>query len=246
MVHEWGTNTVVTASNGTNQLGLHHEEEGLPPFVYDRMKAVSADPATSFLNGSATNKMETPVLYFYSEEPRTVHAAVGFPGGVLTQWYPGAAWFKPPIFWPSTQDDPGGQRAKDPAFDRPEVPLSPACQERYRKNGLLDWGAFEVLAPNASAEGLLEAPLDTYTWSHARQVASNWVRFPDGERERFLFYRGLSSVELPGAIRALGAGRLSVQNLESRPLGAMFVVEVRGDRAGFVAQALPSHGAAGG
>lgn len=244
IVHEWGTNTVVSASNGTTQLGLHHEEEGLPPFVYDRLKAVVANPHASFTNGSVTNKMETPVLYFYSDQPLTVHAAVQFPGGIFTQWYPGTAWFNPPIYWPSGPSNVDPTLAKDPAFEAPEVPLSQHCQDKYRKGGLLEWGAFELLAPNAPFEGLLEAPLDTFTWSHARQVGSNLIRFPDGERERFLFYRGLSSVALPGITRALGAGKLTLQNLEPSPLGSVFVIDVQGDRAGFVAhpQGVPALG----
>src|SRR5690348_11904858 len=39
VVHEWGTNTVVVGSDGSMQRGLHHEEEDLPAFVYDRLKA---------------------------------------------------------------------------------------------------------------------------------------------------------------------------------------------------------------
>src|SRR5690349_5121420 len=39
IVHEWGTNTIVVGSDGSLQRGLHHEEEDLPGFVYDRIKA---------------------------------------------------------------------------------------------------------------------------------------------------------------------------------------------------------------
>ncbi len=36
-MHEWGTDTVVVGSDGSLQRGLHHEEEDLPAFVYDRL-----------------------------------------------------------------------------------------------------------------------------------------------------------------------------------------------------------------
>ena len=39
VVHEWGTNTIVDGTDGVLLPGLHHEEEDLPSFVYDRMKA---------------------------------------------------------------------------------------------------------------------------------------------------------------------------------------------------------------
>ncbi len=38
VVHEWGTDTIVVGSDGTQLLGLQHEEEDLPRFVYDRRK----------------------------------------------------------------------------------------------------------------------------------------------------------------------------------------------------------------
>src|SRR4051812_14978023 len=41
IVHEWGTDTVVVGSDGSLQRGLHHEEEDLPGFVYDRIKGGS-------------------------------------------------------------------------------------------------------------------------------------------------------------------------------------------------------------
>lgn len=33
-------------------------------------------------------RMETPVLYFYAQQPRTVSVHVDFPGGLITEWYP--------------------------------------------------------------------------------------------------------------------------------------------------------------
>ena len=67
IVHEWGTNTIVVGSDGSLQRGLHHEEEDLPGFVYDRIKAGSAAGSPSVV----LSKMETPVTYFYSDKPRS-------------------------------------------------------------------------------------------------------------------------------------------------------------------------------
>ena len=38
VVHEWGTDTIVVGSDGSQLLGLQHEEEDLPGFVYDRTR----------------------------------------------------------------------------------------------------------------------------------------------------------------------------------------------------------------
>src|SRR4051812_41182846 len=56
IVHEWGTNTIVVGSDGSLQRGLHHEEEDLPGFVYDRVKAGSSAGYPSVV----MSKMETP------------------------------------------------------------------------------------------------------------------------------------------------------------------------------------------
>ena len=176
VLHEWGTNTVVSASDGTLELGLHHEEEDLPSFVYDRMQVSSKDP------NIAGVKMETPVAYFYSDTARRVSARVDFPTGILTQWYPGVVKFKPQI--------PGsapGVALKDPAMD-PSVALgSQYCLDYYRSGGWLDWGTFDLLAPDAAPPAVPEAALDAFTWSYARDVAANYVKFASGENERFLF-----------------------------------------------------------
>src|SRR5262249_45371533 len=72
VVHEWGTDTIVVGSDGSLQRGLHHEEEDLPSFVYDRVKA-GALPGSSSVEG----EMETPVTYFYSGTPRSGNVTVG-------------------------------------------------------------------------------------------------------------------------------------------------------------------------
>src|SRR5262245_6214747 len=70
IVHEWGTNTIVVGSDGAMVRGLHHEEEDLPAFVYDRRSPSVAR--------SVDVKMETPVAYFYSDKPLEAHVDVSF------------------------------------------------------------------------------------------------------------------------------------------------------------------------
>lgn len=231
VVHEWGTNTVVSASDGTLELGLQHEEEDLPPFVYDRLRATAAYPKTT----AVTTKMETPILYFYAKDALDVSVRVDFPTGILTQWYPGALDFRPQILW----ENPLSMTSKpqDPAMD-PTVSLPTLqCEERYRRNGWLDWGRFRVLGRSEVAPAPPDAPKAAYTWSYARDVEANYVLFPSGESERFLFYRGLSNAVPPVTVRALGSneqGRKLVLNAAGgAPAANVFVVRVEDGRAAF-------------
>ncbi len=98
-VHEWGTYTSVLSSKGEQLSGMHHEEEALPSFVYSR------SPGDKMHNkgfegqlSGVTQKLETPVLYFYSDQPGlAVKVKVDFPKGIVSQYYPNCASFEPPL-----------------------------------------------------------------------------------------------------------------------------------------------------
>ncbi|MDC0747486.1 hypothetical protein [Polyangium mundeleinium] len=226
VVHEWGTDTVVVGSDGSLQRGLHHEEEDLPGFVYDRIRAGTLPDATS-----VHVKMETPVTYFYSDKPMQARVQVAFPSGVLTQWYPAVASFYP---WVAKANAvPNLLADADPVLD-PSFPWNgPTCQEKHGAvgQGLLDWGEVEILPRGADVE-LPEASLDAFTWSHARAVDANAVRVtavPTAsgapEAERFLFYRGLGNLTPPARVTA-AANTVRVENTLPDALGALFVVNV--------------------
>ncbi|MEO7328063.1 MAG: hypothetical protein ABI193_05770 [Minicystis sp.] len=246
IVHEWGTNTVVVGSDGSLQRGLHHEEEDLPGFVYDRIKAGSL-PGTN----SVEVKMETPVTYFYSDKPRTVSASVAFPHGVFTQWYPAVQAFTPHIASPTGQ--PSGSGFADPYLD-PDYPFgSPQCKKDYTQllNGNLDWGQIELLPREVapSEADVPKAPLTDYTWSYARNVAANRLRVTgapgaeQGQLEHFLFYRGLGNFELPVEIQAKGKGKVALHNGYGEAVPRVFAIQVGGGKGAFTSFAdgvLPS------
>src|SRR5438270_117044 len=85
-VHEWGTFTTLHGSEGGTLSGLYFEEEPLPPFVY-HFAGFSPDPNIMPCD-NVTVKMETPVLYFYSQTQQQVKVHVDFPSGTISQWYP--------------------------------------------------------------------------------------------------------------------------------------------------------------
>src|SRR5438876_11475028 len=70
VVHEWGTFTTLSASDGTLLPGLYKEEESLPSFVHSHsgFSPHNYGKGIPVLNCSdVTLKMETPVIYFYSD-----------------------------------------------------------------------------------------------------------------------------------------------------------------------------------
>lgn len=113
-VHEWGTFTSLVGSSGQTQNGMYHEDEPLPGFVHGFGETAPPpplahlppeDPTTqpppdrpchfkgcfgeNFLARQViTQKMETPVLYFYSDQPQHVSVNVKFPTGVVTETFP--------------------------------------------------------------------------------------------------------------------------------------------------------------
>ena len=238
VVHEWGTNTIVVGTDGSLQLGLHHEEEDLPSFVADRMKATK-------LGAPVEVKMETPVTYFYSPSPIAAQVSVQFPQGIFTQWYPHAASFYP-LLLPATPNGSGSGVA-DPILD-PSYPFqSSMCTNDYgqAKNGLLDWGTVLVGA-RSDAPTLPEASLDKYSWSFARQVASNPVSVTTTdssgtttEPEKFLFYRGVGNNALPVTVTASnddgGVTMTYPQSTIMAPIPSVFVLRVGEKSGAFIA-----------
>jgi hypothetical protein len=234
VVHEWGTDTVVVGSDGSLQRGLHHEEEDLPGFVYDRLEGGVAP-----LSESVEVKMETPVTYFYSDVPREVGVSIRFPQGVFTQWYPAVARFHPKVAGPNAiAEQP---TAADPVLDVDFPFQSETCAARYGslKEGLIDWGTVQILPRDAHVD-LPLAPLDEFTWSFAREVESNALRVSgvpgavEPEAERFLFYRGLGNFGLPLVAKSAGAGVVHLENTYSEQVGSVFIVNVDAGRGAFV------------
>jgi hypothetical protein len=238
VVHEWGTDTIVVGSDGSLQRGLHHEEEDLPGFVYDRIKAGSLPGSTS-----VAVKMETPVTYFYSDTARSVHVAVDFPKGAFTQWYPAVASFYPQIIGPGSLA--GVNEYVDPVFDLTTPLQSKACIDHYTAvaGGMLDWAQIDILAPG-SKPPIPDAPLDTYTWGYARNVAANALQntgvpfTKEGpQSERFLFYRGLGNFDLPVVVTAQPGGNVVLANDHPDAIARAFVLNVGADRGAFASHA---------
>lgn len=220
IVHEWGTFTNFSGSNGI-QLEFRPLLDGeLPSFVYDRaIQSVSPFTKSSY---RARQRMETPVTYFYTDRPREVDVRVNFPKGLLTEFYPPVKQMGPPM-----------------------VHTQPAkLQDSY-----LDWGRVRLL-PQAAFETIEHRNDDGSIWkpslpkvegdnhyAYARETDSAVVEFTHqwfGKYyEKFLFYRGLGSFSLPIELRALGGGQFRIANSGQEAIRSLFLVNVENGRIHF-------------
>lgn len=227
VVHEWGTLTSVTGSDGVLLPGLHHEEEDLPGFVADRLAQAKADP--SIVLDPTSQKMETPVTYFYSPTPRTVSVRVDFPNGILTQWYPYVKSLSPPLYLINgvATDRSTQAQGEIPALCQWAFPLS-------FSNGNLDWGQVQVQAPTSPQA--LAGPLGDTTWGFARHTASNPLVIANAagaQAEKFLFYRGLGNFDLPLHARLDSTGPTFTNTDPQAALSGLFLMNVTADQAAF-------------
>ena len=90
IVHEWGTFTSIANPDGTPQRWnpLNTAVSDLPSFVH-RFEGI-------YIKGGleGTVRMETPVIYFYSDVQKKVSVKVDFPKGKITEFYPRAREIK--------------------------------------------------------------------------------------------------------------------------------------------------------
>lgn len=103
VAHEWGTFTSVSTVDGRAQRWnpLSGPSE-LPSFVYK----TSQCPKAGLL---ATVRMETPVIYFYSDREVRASVKVDFPRGCITEWYPLANVTRQTIDWNGFVARPGAK-----------------------------------------------------------------------------------------------------------------------------------------
>jgi hypothetical protein len=210
VVHEWGTFTSFSGADGALLDFATTPGKDLPSFVYTRESLEHARIASRGKSAPARERMETPVVYFYSEAPREVEVEVRFPKGVLTEFYP---------------------HVRD---------YAPRAESGARAGGLLRWGKVKILPGDAAAASLPGlAPGDDRAraehYLYARETDAALVRVcaengdNETEAEKFLFYRGVGSFELPVAARALGGGRVALQVDGAAEIARALVLEVADD-----------------
>jgi hypothetical protein len=219
VVHEWGTFTSVNSSAGRLMMGLAHEEEELPPFVYGRATLAGAlGPAgqkdLDAWPGTVNQKLETPVIYFYGRPGTAVRVRVDFPQGIVSQWYPRATSFGPEL----------GQVAGI-------------------ARGFMEWQGQLLPANDALIPSTFPPVPADDIWAPSRKVASLPLAVED-EREQFIFYRGVGAFELPFAVGMGSDNSIDIHNRSADASPAVFLLRVHaGGGAIIELGGLPGNGA---
>jgi hypothetical protein len=220
IAHEWGTFTSVQGRDGVQLEWNPFVVEELPQFVYDVNKSAGRKPGVvlpSFVSLAkigilSRQRMETPVIYFYSDEARKVDVEVNFPEGRITEWYPQLA----PL-------DASGKRPAN--FLRSSM----------------KWGGIEILPGNGADEARFFPKDETGSHYYAaRETDASGLRVQGAngatEYEKFLFYRGVGQFEAPLRVTHWGdhADNIRLENRGSEKLGRFFIYAVRGNKAAMV------------
>lgn len=203
-VHEWGTFTTLQCSDGYRLSGLHRDEEKLPPFV-SRISYTFSDnkgyPQQTFIQG-VTVKMETPVLYFYSPQQMQVAVDVKFRGGSISEWFP--------------------ERSEGESSD-----FQYLIDFKKPKTGWINWQT-TVLAPEDSLNYTPQPVTGNFPqWVAPRYTKSNLVKNPQGQVEKFLFYRGIANFEVPVKVEFNTSGNLVITNQGLDKLSYVLVYDKR-------------------
>jgi hypothetical protein len=206
IAHEWGTFTSIAGRNGQAvEWSPVSGRAELPGFV-EHFR-------TADFKGSlrGTVRMETPVLYFYSDHETTVSVKVSFAQGVITEWYPHASHIEP---------DPN------------EV-LSPVALLDRERSGSIAWNSVTV-SPGLSVNLQDDGSGNHYYAARETAAAPLVVRSRKGsQQEKFLFYRGVSVFSVPVAALPRGDGKVLVRNLGMEEIPEIILFERRGDRLGY-------------
>jgi hypothetical protein len=200
VVHEWGTFTSVAGEDGAAVEWVPpNGPQDLPCFV-DRVHF----NVKGWL--PATVRMETPVLYFYSSEERTVDVRVRFRQGIVSEWYPRAD-VAPTAIETTT--------LKNPALE-----------------GTIAWNRVRVL-PRAEEQYPVESGANHYY--AARKTDASPIEVGT-EREKFLFYRGIGNIVLPLTARISTDGDVVVTTSKGESVRDVMLFENTGGAIGYDAR----------
>ena len=235
VVHEWGTFTSVQGVDGVQMDWNPLVAPDLPGFVYDvakiqarraaQLPGVPAFAPRSKTGMTCIQRMETPVIYIYTDKPLTIDVAVGFPAGTFTEWFPAAS-------------------------DIRRLPTQGNDRITSAQSGLLQWPAISVVPPDLSIAALPQEQAGSHYYA-ARETDSALLHVPaqiggivtrsldlqqavtgshqNVDVEKFLFYRGVANCQAPLTVKPDEANphRFTVTNSGSDPLEHLFLCDLR-------------------
>jgi hypothetical protein len=182
VAHEWGTFTSVFTADGKAQLWnpLGGPSE-LPSFVYRSSEARQCFKGNRM--DLALVRMETPVVYFYSDRDVRASMKVDFPRGCFSEWYPLARTERQTINWNGFVAQPGAKenfpvdKSRShyyPARETDAAPLSLGDEQKVEQEKFLFYRGF----------GNFDLPLSVRLKDDRVVVRSAW---PDEVAQVILF-----------------------------------------------------------
>jgi hypothetical protein len=202
--HEWGTFTSIAGNDGRAvEWSPFYDPSELPGFVEH------TDIANLKVGLRGNIRMETPVLYFYSPRDVSVSVKVAFSKGIITEWYPRAARVQPRSL------------------------LQNVSLSELRHDGTIAWNDVAV-SPNLAPQFVRERSSNRYYT--ARDTASTPLSInttAGTQKEKFLFYRGVSAAAPPLSSTQDPSGQLFIKNLTQNEIPAIVLFERRGKQLGY-------------
>jgi hypothetical protein len=149
-------------------------------------------------------RMETPVLFFYSQRPVTASVHVDFPKGWITEYYP--------------QPSSVSKQYGDDSYTGLGY-----------QNGRADWNSIEVLPGENPVLPSSKGPSRYY---EARNTDAAALRVGK-QNERMIFYRGIGSFIPPLQPKFIANGKLQLRTTIPDAIPLAIVFENRGGKIGY-------------
>src|SRR5689334_7784392 len=218
VAHEWGTFTSVQGADGILMEWQPLETSQLPDFVHNWLRPGPGRAANLGKNVLfSLQRMETPVIYFYSAGPQTVDVSIRFPQGRITEWYPQAVEVAPGTMSPlqaGTPDNcsPGSVVAKQ---NQPESRMV--------------WKGINIV-PESQNQALVRSLPYSSSGNHylaARETDSDYLSTHGGannsvEHEKFIFYRGVGNFGTPLRVTMNTEDAAILENTSKQSLEHLF------------------------
>ncbi|WP_338690304.1 hypothetical protein [Haloferula helveola] len=204
-VHEWGTFTTLSGSDGHPLVWYlpYREPSQLPKFVHGQGLRLKGMPVRV--------RMETPVIYFYPEKAGEVTVEATYRSGTITEVYPSPKthmFFGPtPVRWTGTLVPPDDAEA---------LSLIPAVPEGSKGD--------HYAAARAVPDAWIFRSSRTHVTPEEKTVTTE-------EAEKFIFYRG-SGANTPALIAQLDASNgITLSTGSTHPHKLNIALEVKGESA---------------
>lgn len=235
IVHEWGTFTSFSGSDSVKLEFRPLVDVDLPMFVLDRGRQEGIPNPLLKSNYKVFQRMETPVTYFYSDRERQAKVKVGFPQGLLTEFYPPVEQQLPKfnIFGrePMTGAELDWGKVWIVPEDRFQVAIADAKLAEQVRSRML-----HRLLPNSDnyEHYAFARETDSALVYVEREATKERPLAPFGEFfEKFLFYRGIGNFELPLQLAAQEGDRFELTNHGAEAIRSLFLVTAEAGKLRF-------------